>query len=90
MLVAQSSCRSIGDKYRNQELQELQELQNETGSRIALPRNPAWYVHQREQMAYACTHVSGQEKPKASFKTCHLGSRGSAPLPLHSELLTSS
>ena len=48
----------------------------------ALPRDPAWHVHKREQMPYPLdTRERPSEKPKTSFETCHAGSRGSASLP---------
>jgi hypothetical protein len=50
--------------------------------RDALPRDPAWHVHKREQVPYPLyTRERPGEKPKTSFETCHAGSRGSASLP---------
>ena len=47
--------------------------------RDALPRDPAWHVHKREQTPYPLyTRERPWEKPKTSFETCHAGSRGSA------------
>jgi hypothetical protein len=48
--------------------------------RDALPRDPAWHVHKREQMPYLVyTRERPWEKPKTSFETCHAGAR-----PYHS------
>src|SRR5271166_1363110 len=45
--------------------------------RDALPRDPAWHVHKREQVPYPLyTRERPWEKPKTSFETCHAVSEG--------------
>jgi hypothetical protein len=53
-----------------------------TRSLDALPRDPAWRVHIREQMPYLVyTRERPWEKPKTSLETCQAGSRRSVSLP---------
>ncbi len=49
--------------------------------RDALPRDPAWHVHKREQMPYLLyTRGRPRAKPKTTFEACHAGLRGSTSL----------
>jgi len=42
--------------------------------RDALPRDPAWHAHRREQTPYPLYRRERPwEKPKTSFETCHAG-----------------